>query len=232
VLHSAVNPPKTAIPHGMQDAMDRGFFKQKEELGFGGSRELVPRMTTGPDMTAISWTAYEIACGMAHLHSRNVVHGGELATCTPSVRLISRAAYMCNSHAHSSRAVRSRQPPLPRQRHEVWNGASRRCMLSDVETCKRAAEPAVYVVIHTCLSTSLKPFRHADLKGGNILLKTAQTQRGYQAKIADFGTARALGPQQRVQSEKYGTVTHCPPELLCEGTFSKVGRHLPFPPNA
>lgn len=57
--------------------MDRGYFKQREELGFGGSRELVPRMTCGPDMAAISWTAYEIACGMAYLHARNVVHGGE-----------------------------------------------------------------------------------------------------------------------------------------------------------
>ena len=57
--------------------MDRGYFKQREELGFQGSRELVPRMTCGPDMGAICSTAYEIACGMAYLHSRNVVHGGE-----------------------------------------------------------------------------------------------------------------------------------------------------------
>lgn len=63
--------------------MDRGYFKQREELGFQGSRELVPRMTCGPDMGAISWTAYEIACGMAHLHARNVVHGGE-----PSVNMV------------------------------------------------------------------------------------------------------------------------------------------------
>jgi hypothetical protein len=60
-----------------QDAMDRGYFKQREELGFQGSRELVPRMTCGPNMGAICSTAYEIACGMAYLHSRNVVHGGE-----------------------------------------------------------------------------------------------------------------------------------------------------------
>jgi hypothetical protein len=59
-----------------------------------------------------------------------------------------------------------------------------------------------------------------------VLLKTADTRRGYQAKVADFGTARALGRQQRVQSEKYGTVTHCPPELLLEGTFSKVRGQL------
>ena len=59
-----------------------------------------------------------------------------------------------------------------------------------------------------------------------MLLKTADTRRGYHAKVADFGTARALGRQQRVQSEKYGTVTHCPPELLLEGTFSKVRGQL------
>jgi hypothetical protein len=76
--------------------------------------------------------------------------------------------------------------------------------------------------LHTLCSHAPPLHRRADLKGGNVLLKTADTRRGYQAKVADFGTARALGRQQRVQSEKYGTVTHCPPELLLEGTFSKV----------
>lgn len=57
--------------------MDRGYFKQTEALNFDGDATPVPKMTTAPDMAAICWTAYEVACGMAHLHSRNVVHGGE-----------------------------------------------------------------------------------------------------------------------------------------------------------
>lgn len=65
---------------------------------------------------------------------------------------------------------------------------------------------------------------HADLKGGNVLLKSAQNPRGFEAKVADFGLARQLGIESRVQSNKYGTVTHCPPELLVDGTVSKVGK--------
>lgn len=63
-----------------QDAMDRGYFKQKEPSGFQGDQTLVPKMTSAPDMASICWTAYEIACGMAHLHTRNVAHGG--ASCS------------------------------------------------------------------------------------------------------------------------------------------------------
>jgi serine/threonine protein kinase len=65
----------------------------------------------------------------------------------------------------------------------------------------------------------------ADLKGGNVLLKSAQNSRGFEAKVADFGLARQLGVESRVHSNKYGTVTHCPPELLLNGTISKVGKH-------
>jgi serine/threonine protein kinase len=66
---------------------------------------------------------------------------------------------------------------------------------------------------------------HADLKGGNVLLKSAQNSRGFEAKVADFGLSRQLGIESRIQSNKYGTVTHCPPELLMDGTVSKVGKH-------
>lgn len=64
----------------------------------------------------------------------------------------------------------------------------------------------------------------ADLKGGNVLLKSADNARGFVAKVADFGLARHMGVEERVQFNRYGTITHCPPELLLEGPFSKVGR--------
>lgn len=68
-----------------------------------------------------------------------------------------------------------------------------------------------------CLSST-----HADLKGGNVLLKSADNARGFKAKVADFGLARHLRVEERIQSNKYGTITHCPPELLLEGAVSKV----------
>jgi serine/threonine protein kinase len=55
-----------------------------------------------------------------------------------------------------------------------------------------------------------------------VLLKSAENSRGFEAKVADFGLSRQLGIESRVQSNKYGTVTHCPPELLMDGTVSKV----------
>ena len=53
-----------------QDAIDRGLFRTKDADG-------IARQTSPPDMEAICWTASEVARGMAHLHSRKVVHGGE-----------------------------------------------------------------------------------------------------------------------------------------------------------
>ena len=41
-------------------------------------------------------------------------------------------------------------------------------------------------------------------------------------QVADFGMARDLGIETRIKSNKYGTITHCPPELILEGTVSKV----------
>ena len=43
------------------------------------------------------------------------------------------------------------------------------------------------------------------------------------AKVADFGLARDFGTALRVQAAKYGTITHMPPELLAEGSLTKVG---------
>jgi len=43
------------------------------------------------------------------------------------------------------------------------------------------------------------------------------------AKVADFGLARDFGAASRVQAAKYGTITHMPPELLAEGSLTKVG---------
>lgn len=60
---------------------------------------------------------------------------------------------------------------------------------------------------------------HADLTGRNVLLASSEASpRGFVAKICDFGMSRlALGGE--VQTDTFGTVTHCPPELLCDGVL-------------
>ena len=65
---------------------------------------------------------------------------------------------------------------------------------------------------------------HGDLTGGNVLLASdPASPSGVTAKIADFGLARSLGVQSKIETHTYGTVTHMPPELLTKGMFSKVG---------
>ena len=59
---------------------------------------------------------------------------------------------------------------------------------------------------------------HGDLSGNNILLAcNNDDQRGFTAKVADFGMARILGESQSVQTRAIGTITHMPPELMLDG---------------
>ncbi len=88
---------------------------------------------------------------------------------------------------------------------------------------------------------------HGDLTGGNVLLSsvsggsagsggasaaavgaatpqvpTPSTDlRGWTAKVADLGLARVLSCDA-ISTGTYGTVTHCPPELLTEGRLSRA----------
>ena len=58
---------------------------------------------------------------------------------------------------------------------------------------------------------------HGDLTSGNILLSASSAnERGFCAKVADFGLSRTLG-SETVDVNTYGTVTHMPPELLTTG---------------
>lgn len=59
---------------------------------------------------------------------------------------------------------------------------------------------------------------HGDLSGSNILLAcNSDDERGFTAKVADFGLARMLGEGEVVQTRAIGTITHMPPELMLEG---------------
>ena len=64
----------------------------------------------------------------------------------------------------------------------------------------------------------------ADLKGGNVLLSDGPEPGSLVAKVADFGLARDVSAASRIQAAKYGTITHMPPELLTDGTLTKVSR--------
>ena len=61
---------------------------------------------------------------------------------------------------------------------------------------------------------------HGDLSGNNILLAcNNDDQRGFTAKVADFGMARMLCQGEVVQTRAIGTITHMPPELMLQGVL-------------
>ena len=62
------------------------------------------------------------------------------------------------------------------------------------------------------------------LRAGNVLLTSCDSvPHGFRAKISDFGLARNLSIQSKIETRTYGTITHMPLELLCDGIMSKVG---------
>ncbi len=63
---------------------------------------------------------------------------------------------------------------------------------------------------------------------GNVLLTSCDdVPHGFHAKISDFGLARTLNVQSKIETRTYGTITHMPLELLCDGIMSKVRRRCP-----
>jgi serine/threonine protein kinase len=70
---------------------------------------------------------------------------------------------------------------------------------------------------------------HGDLCGGNVLLTSSDAvPHRFTCKVADFGLARELYLQTRMETASYGTVTHMPPELLTEGKLSKAADVFAF----
>ena len=68
--------------------------------------------------------------------------------------------------------------------------------------------------------------RSALVCAGNVLLTSCNsTPHGFRAKVSDFGLARNLNIQSKIETRTYGTITHMPLELLCDGIMSKVGSH-------
>jgi Protein tyrosine and serine/threonine kinase len=63
---------------------------------------------------------------------------------------------------------------------------------------------------------------HGDLSSNNIMLVSVDNDRGFIAKINDFGLSRALGGQD-VSTKTIGTISHMCPELLLDGIHSKSG---------
>ena len=56
-----------------------------------------------------------------------------------------------------------------------------------------------------------------------LLTSCGSTPHGFRAKVSDFGLARNLNIQSKIETRTYGTITHMPLELLCDGIMSKVG---------
>lgn len=69
---------------------------------------------------------------------------------------------------------------------------------------------------------------HGDLSGWNVMLTSsgatgALGNRGFTAKVADFGLARSMDLQARITTRNYGTITHMPPEVG-RGTVHAIHR--------
>ena len=63
---------------------------------------------------------------------------------------------------------------------------------------------------------------HSCCAGNVLLTSCAARPHGFRAKISDFGLARNLSIQSKIETRTYGTITHMPLELLCDGIMSKV----------
>ncbi|KAL0042668.1 hypothetical protein WJX79_007377 [Trebouxia sp. C0005] len=64
---------------------------------------------------------------------------------------------------------------------------------------------------------------HGDLSSNNVLLAcNSDDQRGFTAKVADFGLARMLPQGETIETRAIGTITHMPPELMLEGSLSQA----------
>lgn len=68
---------------------------------------------------------------------------------------------------------------------------------------------------------------HGDLSAYNVMLSSASPDavlgnRGFVAKIADFGLSRRLDMKSSITTKTYGTITHMPPEVLGDGAVSKA----------
>lgn len=84
--------------------------------------------------------------------------------------------------------------------------------------------PDMEVILRTCLDivAALAYMHshnivHGDLTGNNVLLTTSTTDpRGFIARVGDFGLCKVLVTTVR-QTQRYGTVSHMPPETLEHG---------------
>jgi len=73
---------------------------------------------------------------------------------------------------------------------------------------------------HNCCQSHLQP----PLKAQNVLLRSdASSERGFTAKIADFGLSVKMDTTEtHVSGMNQGTTTHMAPELLMDGRQSKA----------
>lgn len=62
---------------------------------------------------------------------------------------------------------------------------------------------------------------HGDLKPGNVLLKSAHTdRRGFSCKLTDFGLSHVLDGNQTQSTETFGTLAYMSPEHV-QGKIAK-----------
>lgn len=75
-----------------------------------------------------------------------------------------------------------------------------------VSTLRDIADAMSHVHSHSII--------HADLTGRNVLLASDSNERGFVAKVCDFGISRMAADAEPIQTESLGTISHMPPELM------------------
>lgn len=88
--------------------------------------------------------------------------------------------------------------------------------------------PAVLATAHEIASAMTylhgRGIIHGDLTAANVMLSSSGAavdigNRGFIAKVSDFGLSRDLDVKSKIKTNSYGTVTHMPPELLRSGVL-------------
>jgi serine/threonine protein kinase len=199
-----------------QDAIDTGALLTEPH-----------RLQGRPYLPAILATAAEVAAGMAALHRQDMVHGDLSGF---NVMLSSSGEQgeveVEGQHAGQQQGTKQQQGDSQAQGSAKAKAAS---AAADCSTCpvpgQRAGQQAqqqqqglhVPSHHHHQQGTSSSPDQATGTDSWPL-----PDDRGFAARVADFGFSRRLNHTSLLHASSYGTITHMPPELLARGLLGKA----------
>ena len=170
----------------------------------------VMQQAAGPEVAEQYWAAtYEamIASDLQHENLVRTIDWCGHADCSGGVMWIVQE--LCDEGSLSKAIKDGRLRRGGKQEH----GANMKAVL---QTAVEVAKGMQYLHSHDVL--------HGDLSSNNVMFVSMENDRGFQAKINDFGLSRSLGKgQDNVSTRTVGTISHMPRELIVEGVLSRAG---------